>query len=384
MWGMCNAHANSHIRCAICTLLCNEIRAFGREAAHLTRLTVQGLIVHARKIYLAQRTINAIFALALLFAAVSLPAGAGIIEFTTLRSNWQYDPNAAVAATFDSVLPGLTTVELLNNGTVRYFGPGSDSVLGQVTVHTNHNTPDGLILFAGSTQYVSGTGFYAGVSGFSAFAGFLDPIARRQTVSDFGFMLVPNLGVIDLGFFQELGTPAGDPTPGPQSRRDVPLTSGAVAGTFPFTGNAPFQLDTVTVDPIGGYQLTGPRSNIALGTYDTRFSVTAGPISNIFSGSTQIIGGGGDGWTVTGGAGVFAGRNANLGFATLQSADDYGFISAQRVPEPNSLPLLAIAAASLFVARMKAEFRAIRSTKRIPAFTRHSIPIQPNQGEPTV
>ena len=286
---------------------------------------------------------NGIAALALLCSTLARPVGAGVIEFITLRSNWQYDPNAAVATTFDSVLPGLSTVEVLNNGTVRYFGAGSDSVLGQVSVHTNHNTPDGLILFAGSTQYISGTGFYAGVSGFSAFAGFLDPIARRQTVSDFGFMVVPNLGVIDIGFLQDLGTPSGDPTPGPQSREEVPLTPGPVAATFPFTGNAPFQLDTVTVDPIGGYQLTGPRGNFALGTHETRFNVTAGPITSIFSGSTQIVSGGGDGWTVTGGAGVFAGRNANLGFAMWQSADDYSFISAQRVPEPSSLLLVAIA-----------------------------------------
>lgn len=291
---------------------------------------------------------HAVVALGALVAAslaLSTPAAhSARIEFQATRYN------VASGASWPSIFPNLTTSTSGPGDTFTNTGDGVDSLSGVFQILHNHSVSNGSALFAGVATYTGGTGIYAGASGHVAFAGIFDGRTGATTVADYGYLDAPNLIGADSFISSSYGTPeAVSPLSGAGlfdlsgARTDTPFSDvNANRIDFPVSISEPFALDRNTADNAGNYLTLGPDGNFIAGKYFTSVGIGYGN-SVLFAGFTFVTDGGGDGWDITGGSGVFAGRNvrANAGdTAGLEYVTDFAYVTARRLPEPPTGGLL--------------------------------------------
>lgn len=285
----------------------------------------------------------------------TLTAQAARIEYQATRQNIL--PDAMVPTN----LPNLSQNNFGPGNSFILTGSGSDTLSGVFEIRHNHVTPNGSALFAGLATYVGGTGIYAGASGQNVFAGIFDARTGATTVADYGFVDAPNLAGADQFLETVFGTPAttsplegGDMFEFSGVRKDAAFNDiGPTRIDIPVSIVNPFVLDSNVADNSGGYRMTGPEGNFVAGNYFGAASASYGD-TILFAGFTFVNDGGAPQWEVTGGSGVFAGRNVrqNPGDTTgTESVTDFGYVTARRIDAPATLPLLTAGLALLALRR---------------------------------
>lgn len=291
-----------------------------------------------------------------------------VSAFLMVTSLASYAARIEYQATRQNILPGATVPTNLPNLSQNEFGPGntftltgsgSDTLSGVFEIRHNHVTPNGSALFAGLATYVGGTGSYAGASGQNVFAGIFDARTGATTVADYGFVDAPNLGGADQFLEAIFGAPA---TTSPLQGADMFDFSGARKNAafndigptridVPASIVNPFVLNRNVADNSGGYRTTGPDGSFVSGNYFVAASASYGN-SVLFAGFTFVNDGRAPQWDVTGGSGVFSGRNVrqNPGATTgTESVTDFAYVTARRVDEPSTMLLLLAGLALLAV-----------------------------------